>query len=121
MITRDRNAALADVVHFNRLKEIGDTAFEMLGGEEIRIAGSPIRVKLKPPEGYRDIETVKTRLQQRGVDVEGYSKEELLLIYCSGKPEGGLMPYVKLGAYNTEILSGVYEAMVKSLAKRFLT
>ena len=55
VILRDRNGALADVMDFSRLKKIGDTAFEMLGGEEIRIVGSPIRVKPRPPEGYTGI------------------------------------------------------------------
>jgi len=121
VITRDRNGALADVVEFSRLKKIGDTAFEMLGGEEIKIGGSPIRIKQRPPEGYRDIERLKARLREKGFDVEGFSKEELLFIYCYGKPQGGLSPYVKLGAYNNEILSGLYNALVRSLAKRFLT
>ncbi len=121
VITRDRNGALADVVDFSRLKKIGDTAFEMLGGEEIKIGGSPIRMKQRPQEGYRDIERLKTRLREKGIDVEGFSKEELLFIYCYGKPQIGLSPYVKLGAYSNEILSGIYDALVRSLAKRFLT
>lgn len=121
VITRDRNGALADVVDFSRLKKIGDTAFEMLGGEEIKIGGSPIRMKQRPPEGYTDLERLKTRLREKGIDVEGFSKEELLFIYCYGKPQSGLSPYVKLGAYSNEILSGIYDALVRSLAKRFLT
>ena len=121
VIKRDRNAALADVVDFPKLKTVGDAAFELLAGEEIRIEESPIRMKIRPPGGYRDIETLKTRLKEKGVDVKGYSKEELLFIYCFGKPDGGLMPYVRLGAYNMEIFSGVYEAMAKSLARRFMT
>ena len=121
VITRDRNGALADVVDFSRLKKIGDTAFEMLDGEEIKIEGSPIRIKQRPQEGYKDIERLKTRLQEKGIDVEGFSKEELLFIYCYGKPQSGLSPYVKLGAYSNEILSGIYDALVRSLAKRFLT
>jgi len=121
VITRDRNGALADVVDFSRLKKIGDTAFEMLGGEEIKIGGSPIRIKQRPLEGYRDIERLKTRLREKRFDVEGFSKEELLFIYCYGRPQGGLPTYVKLGAYSNEILSGLYNALVRSLAKRFLT
>lgn len=121
VIKRDRNAALADVVDFAKLKTVGDAAFEMLAGEEIRIDEYPIMMKIRPPGGYRDLETLKIRLEGKGVDVTGYSKEELLFIYCFGKPEGGLMPYVRLGAYNMEILAGMYEAMAKSLAKRFMT
>lgn len=121
MITRDRNGALADVVDFSRLKKIGDTSFEMLGGEEIKIGGSPVRIKQRPQEGYRDLERLKTRLREKGIDVEEFSKEELLFIYCYGKPQSGLSPYAKLGSYSNEILSGIYDALVRSLAKRFLT
>jgi hypothetical protein len=109
------------VVDFPKLKRIGDAAFELLAGEEIRIKGSAIKMKIRPPGGYRDLETLKTRLKGKGVDVEGYAKEELLFMYCFGKPEGGLMPYVRLGAYNREIFSGAHEAVAKSFAKRFMT
>ncbi|NVL90187.1 MAG: hypothetical protein HWN69_04210 [Desulfobacterales bacterium] len=121
VIDRDRNAALADVVDFSRMKRIGDTAFEMLDGEEIRIEGSPIRIKLRPEKGYRDLENLKTRLEAKGFDVEGFSKEELLFIYCYEKPQSGLSPYVKLGAYKNEILSGIYTAVSKALVARYLT
>jgi hypothetical protein len=121
VITRDRNAALADVVDFPKFKKIGDAAFRMLGGRELRIEGSPIRIKRRPRGGYKDLERLKVRLQKKGFDVEGFSKEELYFIYCYGAPQSGLSPYLKLGAYNSEILSGIYEALVRSLGKRFLT
>ena len=109
---------LADMVDFHKLKTVGDTAFEMLAGDEIRLEGGPVRIKIKPPEGYGDIGRLKKRLQEKGFDVEGFSKEELLFIYCYGKPRKGLAPYVKLGAYNNEIMTGLYDALIRSLAKR---
>jgi adenylate kinase family enzyme len=121
VITRDRNAALADLVDFSRLKKIGDTAFEMLGGEEIKIGGSPIRIKPRPQGGYRDLQALKTRLREKGYDVEGFSKEELLFLFCYGRPQAGLTPYIKLGAYNNEILAAIYDALARSLARRYLT
>ena len=120
VITRNRTATLADVVDFARLKKIGDAAFEMLDGDEINIAQSPIKMKLRPQKGYRDIENLKNRLRQEGFDVTGFSKEELLFIYCYGKPQSGVAPYVKFGAYNKEIFSGTYQALVIALVKRFL-
>ena len=121
VITRNRSATLADVVDFPRLKKIGDTAFEMMDGQEINIAQSPIRMKLRPQKGYRDLENLKNRLRERGFEVAGFSKEKLLFIYCYGKPQSGVSPYVKLGAYNKEIFSGIYQALVLALVKRFLT
>lgn len=122
IISRDRNGTLADVVDFSRLKKIGDTAFAMLGGEEITIGVNPlIRIKRRPHEGYRDLERLKICAQERGFNGDGFTKEELLFIYCYGKPQCGLSPYLNLGVYNSEILSGLYDALVRSLGKRFLT
>jgi hypothetical protein len=121
VVTRDRNGTLADMVDFSRMKKIGDTAFEILGGKEIKIGGSSIRIKLRPKEGYRDLERLKAFAQESGFDVNGFTKEELLFIYCYGKPQCGLSPYLNLGAYSNEILSGIYDALVRSLGRKFLT
>ncbi len=120
VITRDRNAALADVVDFSTMKRIGDAAFEMLDGEEIRIEESPVRIKLRPEQGYRDMKNLKIRLEAKGFDVEGFSKEELLFTYCYGKPHSGLLPYTESGAYRKEFLSGIRAALTRALTVRFL-
>lgn len=121
VIERDRNGALADYVDFEKIKKIGDAAFEMAHGEEIRIPMSPIRIKLRPKEGYRDIDTLKMRLRSKGFDVERFSKEELLFAYCYGEPKSGILPYVRLGAYNNELLSGVYAALRVAMSKSLLS
>jgi adenylate kinase family enzyme len=122
VITRDRNGTLADVVDFTKLKKIGDTAFKMLDGEEVIIGKSPlVRIKKRPKEGYRDLERLKEFAQESGIDANGFTKEELLFIYCYGKPQSGLSPYLNLGAYNNEILSGLYDALMRSLGRKYLT
>ena len=121
VIERDRNGALADYVDFKMLKKVGDAAFEMADGEAIRIPMSPIRIKQRPKNGYRDIDNLRMILQSRGLDVEGFSKEELLFIYCYGKPKNGIVPYVKFGAYNNEILSGAFAALRVATAKNLLS
>ena len=119
VIERDRNGALADYVDFEKIKKIGDAAFEVADGEEIRIPMSPIRMKLRPPDGYRVIENLGTILASRGLDLNArkYSKEELLFIFCYGKPRSGILPYVRFGAYNREILSGAYTALRVAMVK----
>ena len=120
VIARDRNGALADYIDFKLLKKIGDAAFEMAGGEEIKIPQSPVRIKIRPKDGYHDIENLRMILQSTGVDVDGLSKEDMLFVYCCGKPKSGIVPYVKFGAYNNEILSGAFEALrVASTKKLF--
>ncbi len=121
VISRDRNGALADVVNFSILKTVGDAAFDMLDGNTISMEGSRIKLKRKPENGYRDLDELKIRLWNRGIDTEGLSKEELLFIYCYGDSRNGIKPYLKLGAYNEEIFSGLYDAIVTSLGKGFLT
>ena len=121
VIERDRNGALADYVDFKKIKKIGDAAFEMADGEEIIIPMSPIRMKLRPKEGYRDIENLRMRVRSKGLDVERFSKEELLFIYCYGEPKRGILPYVKFGAYNNEILSGAFAALRVATVKNLLS
>ena len=121
VIARDRNGALADYIDFKLLKKIGDAAFEMADGEEIRIPSSPVRMKIRPEAGYGDIENLRTRLQSRGVNVDGFSKEDLLFIYCCGKPKSGIVPYVRFGAYNSEILAGAFAALRVATTKKLLS
>ncbi|HIJ40483.1 MAG TPA: hypothetical protein HPP90_05310 [Deltaproteobacteria bacterium] len=120
VIERDRNGALSDYLDFEKMKKIGDAAFEMADGKEIKIPMNPVRMKLKPKDGYRDMDNLKTRLQSNGWKVEQFSKEELLSIYCYGKPESGILPYVKFGAYNSELLSAAYTALRMATLKNFL-
>jgi hypothetical protein len=121
VVERDRNGALADYVDFRKLKKIGDAAFEMADGEEISIPMSPIRIKLRPKDGYRDIDNLRMILRTRGLDIERFSKEELLFIYCYGEPKRGILPYVKFGAYNNEIISGAYAALRVATVKNLLS
>lgn len=118
VMERDRDGIFLDVMDLPKLKEIGDAAFKMIAGEEIRIGQTPVKIKFRPDDGYRDIEKLKSRLEAMGRDVEGFSKEELLFIYCHGKPQRGIAPYVKPGAYNQEILSGLFAALKRTKVSR---
>ena len=121
VMDRDRDGVLVDAFDFPKLKAIGDVAFEMAAGEEFRIDQSPIRIKLRPKEGYRDVENLKAKLKAEGISVAGLSKEELLFMYCYGKAQEGILPYVRLGAYNKDILSALLEALNRGLAARRFT
>jgi len=61
------------------------------------------------------------KLRSKGFDVERFSKEELFFVCCYGKPKSGILPYVKLGAYNNEFLSAAYAALRLATAKRLLS
>ncbi len=111
VVERDRNGALADYLHFDVLKTVGDAAFELARGEEIRIPASPIRMKIRPRNGFGDMERLRRILRAEGVDVSGHTKEALLFQLCYGRPRKGLLPYVRFGAYNRELLSGALSAL----------
>ena len=111
VIERDRNGALADYIDFKKLKKIGDVAFEMADGEEIMIPMSPIRIKIRPDKGYRDIENLRMKVRSKGFDVERFSKEELLFINCYGESKSGILSYANWGAYNNELLSAVHTSL----------
>lgn len=111
VLERDRNGALVDYLNFEKLKKIGDAAFEIADGEKIRIPKSPIWMKLKPKNGYNDMDKLRMVLRSRGEDADGLSKEEMLFACCYGKPQSGILPYANFGAYNRELLSGLYAAL----------
>jgi hypothetical protein len=125
VINRDRNAALIDYVDFQKLKKVGDAAFTVADGEAIIIPLSPIRMKIRPRNGFRDIENLRAKLSSKGLDVERLPKEELLMIDCFGQrtfwPQSGIFPYVNLGAYNREILSAVQVALRSATAIKLLS
>lgn len=118
VIERDRNGALADYVDFRKLKKIGDAAFEMADGEEIRVPMSPIRIKIKPEGGYGDMDNLRMKLEPKGLNTDMFSKEELLFMDCYGKAKKGIMSYVNWGAYNNEISSAAYEALRILIGKK---
>ena len=121
VISRNRNTALVDVVDFPKLKRIGDAAFEMLDGEEISPEQSAVRMKLRPRDGYGDMENLKAHVREKGFETEGFSKEELLFIHCYKKPQSGVSPYVRFGAYNRQVLSGISFGLTVALVRRFIS
>ncbi|MEI6258419.1 MAG: hypothetical protein WCR46_00740 [Deltaproteobacteria bacterium] len=125
VIKRDRNAALVDYVDFKKLKKIGDAAYNAADGEEINIPMSPVKMKIRPRNGFRDIENLRKKLKSKGLDIEQLSKEELLFVDCYGQktfwPQSSIFPYVCLGAYNYELLSAAQVALRSAMAKKLLS
>lgn len=112
VIERDRDGALADVLDFEKLKRLGDLAFEVAGGELIEIPGSSVRMKIRPPEGFRANQTISAQLAKAGLPHDSLSKEEMIFLLRDGQAQKGIRPYLKLGAYNPEILSGLLAGLL---------
>ena len=111
VLNRDRDGTLNDVLDFNKLKRIGDLAFELLDGEEIRPAGTPMRMKIRPPGGFREQIRLEALLQTQGLTAGELPKEALLHDYLYGRPRKGLAAYARPGAYNRELLAGLGAAL----------
>jgi hypothetical protein len=111
ILARDRDGMVLDMLRFDMVKEIGDLAFSLLDGEELTIQDSPVRVKLRPESGYSDMEKLRTRLCMTEFVTDGFSKEELLFALLYGTPEGGITPYLKLGAYNEDFSAALSAAL----------
>lgn len=112
VMDRDRNGALADLLDFEKLKRIGDAAFEAAGGQELRIPDSPARMKIRPAGGFGLGRHLATRLREQGLEPAELCTEELLFLHCYGQAHKGIRPYIKFGAYKRDILVGLLTGLL---------
>ena len=112
-----RLGALVDLLDYEKLTKIGKLAFEICDGEPASIPGSNLVVKVRPPRGFRAAENTASRLRAAGRDPEGLTKEEMLFLLTYGKPQSGLMAYVRPGAYNEGLLGGLLAGIRRYLAE----
>lgn len=106
-VTEGRQALIVDVLDYRKLKEIGKRALDVCDGDPISIPQSQLLIKVRPPQGYRAIENIASRLRAAGHNSEGMSKEEMLFLLFDGRARSGLNAYSLPGAYNEELLRGV--------------
>ncbi|MHC4662680.1 MAG: hypothetical protein ACYS8W_13445 [Planctomycetota bacterium] len=111
-----RGSMIIDVLDYEKLRKIGELAFEICDGEQIPIPKSSLLMKLRPPEGFRAAENIARRLHAAGHDAEGLEKEEILFLLACGRPRSGLMAYFMPGVYNKELLNGLRAGL-----RRYLT
>lgn len=114
-IHRKRGGINIDVFDYEKLKRIGEKAFEIVDGKVFSIPDSYIKIKIRPHNGFRAYENVKEEVERKGLKIRGHSKEELLFVSVYGRPRKGLMAYVKVGAYNKELLEGLSAGVLRFL------
>lgn len=107
ILRRRRGGYLVDVMDFDRLKRIGERAFACAQAPEYALKGSCIRLKVKPPEGFRSLDALKDQARESGIDPEALSKEELLFLATEHRARKGFRAYLDAGAYNREVMTGV--------------
>jgi hypothetical protein len=112
---RKRGGINIDIFDYEKLKKIGEEAFGIATGKTHKIKNSYIKLKIKPKTGFRAYENIRDKVEKKGFKKEGVSKEELLFVSVYGRPRKGLMAYVKVGAYNKEILEGLSAGVLRFL------
>ncbi len=95
---------LAAALDYNKLKKVGEIAFDVCQGAPIAIPDSYLILKIKPPEGFRASENIVSRLSAAGFDTGaapdvcrdcagGMRKEEMLFVLAYGRRQDGLKAY----------------------------
>ncbi len=121
VISRDRDGILVDVFDFDKLKAIGKLAFNLLEGPEFQLPDSPIRLKLRPPGGFRDRQNIQNLLSGQKSSPGRLSKEARLHRYLYGRPSDGITAYIRPGAYKHELWAGMREAFKTAIAKKLIS
>jgi dephospho-CoA kinase len=112
---RKRGGINIDIFDYEKLKKIGEEAFDIATGKTYKIKNSYIKLKIKPKAGFRAYENIRDKVEKKDFKGEGLSKEELLFVSVYGRPTKGLTAYVKAGAYNKELLKGLSAGVLKFL------
>ena len=102
-----RQGLSAEVLDYDRMKKIGELAFEACDGAPISIPGTDLLVKVRPPGGFRALENIESSLHAAGHDPRNRSKEQMLFMLAYGTPRSGLTAYLLPGAYNNEFFKGL--------------
>lgn len=100
---RGRGLLLAALLDYNKLKKVGEIAFDVCDGEPIVIPGSYLILKITPPGGFRANENIAKRLSTAGFNTSGMSKEEMLFLLAYGRRQDGLKAYLLPLAWITRI------------------
>jgi dephospho-CoA kinase len=116
-LNRKRGGINIDIFDYEKLKKIGKEAFGIATGKTYKIKNSYIKLKIKPKTGFRAYENIRDKVKKKGFETEGLCKEELLFMSAYGKAAKGLMAYVRLDAYNEEILAGLSAGVLRFLMK----
>lgn len=107
VIDRDRNGMLADVVRFDRMKKVGDVAFELLEGNEFATSQPYVRIKI-PSHAFNHMHHIHAMMNQKGLLWDpSMNKEEKLFALCYGKPKKGVLAYANYGAYSDVFISAM--------------
>ena len=112
LLRRKRGGYLIDIMNFDRLKSIGNKAFSVAEGECIALKDSFARVKIRPDNGFRCLETIEAELLAKGLSSKGLNKEQALFLCVEGTARKGFGAYLNPHAYDTELLLALRQGLL---------
>ncbi|MBF0396373.1 MAG: AAA family ATPase [Desulfobacterales bacterium] len=104
IMLRKRGAYLIDIMDYEKLKKIGLKAYFSADGKSIDVDESFIKLKIKPKEGFNDIENIHNELRNMGFTGDILDKEEALFLVVYGKANKGFSAYINPWTYKDEII-----------------
>lgn len=108
ILQRGRGAVLLELLDFEKMRQVGQKAFELTNGEVYRIPGTRIFLKARPAEGFCDRQRAIEELARLGFhDVNQLPKEALLFLLVDGEARSGIHAYHKGDAYVRELVDVV--------------
>ncbi|MFC1734947.1 hypothetical protein ACFL1X_02450 [Candidatus Hydrogenedentota bacterium] len=117
ILGRGRGAAMIEAFDFERMRAIGQKAFEIAKGEVWRAPDTNILVKRRPEEGFQEWRRLRHELKGMGLTPkEDMPKEALLFMAVFGKAKGGSLAYLQSGRFLKEVLDTVTKAAIKTIA-----
>ena len=122
VLQRGRGARTHDLLDYEKSIDVGNRAFDTLGGDAIDLGGGTM-MKIRPQAGWGD--ALDQQLAAAGIDASGLSRHEKLLSLHAGQRQtgAGWTPYAKnpfsggeMAAIGASIPLGVMAA--RALARR---
>ncbi|MBF0566133.1 MAG: (d)CMP kinase [Nitrospirae bacterium] len=117
VLRRMRGGYLLDIMDFETHKRVGEKAFSLANGEEIRINGSYLTMKIRPAEGFHTRENVEKELKGKGLETDRLSLEQLMFLASEKTIKSGFFSYIDVSPYMKEVISGSISAIAGLIGK----
>ncbi len=113
IIARGQGAINIELFDFELMQEIGRAAFELAGGEPLRVPETDLLMKIKPQGGFAFAETLAEKLIAKGLEDAGnLTQEEKLFLLVKGVPHKGLSGYHQGGKYARELFDNIVQKII---------
>jgi len=116
---RKKSGILLDVFDYDKLKAIGDLAFDLADWKSFEIPENLTKIKVRPQEGFNQVRNIKKKLKARDIHLENScTKEEMLMLLAYGKKERGLRAYIECDAYCKDFINGMKAGLLSLIGMK---